>query len=181
MAARPLQVPIAELRRHPGSRRRFTERVALAGLGISTATVPDGAEVAVDVELEALSSGLTATGTVTVPWEGECRRCLQPVRSESVAEVKEVFEPSPVEGETYPLGDDLVDLEPMVRDAALLALPLAPLCDEACRGPAPEAFPAVPEDEAEPPVAGAAAEGPPADPRWAALSDLHFDSPGDPG
>jgi uncharacterized protein len=179
VAARPLVVPIAELRRHPGSRRRFTEPVRLSGLGITTAVVPEDADVVVDVELEALSTGLTATGTVTVPWEGDCRRCLQPVRGETVADVKEVFEPNPVEGETYPLRDDLVDLEPMVRDAALLALPLAPLCGPECRGPAPDAFPAVPEDEVD--DGAAAAAEPPADPRWAGLADLHFDSPGEGG
>jgi uncharacterized protein len=168
--ARPLVVPIADLRRHPGSRRRLTLPVEVTDLAISTAAVPAGAELVVDLELEALSSGLTATGTVTV------------VRGESVAEVKEVFEPRPVEGETYPLGDGLVDLEPMVRDAALLALPLAPLCGRDCRGPAPDDFPAVPEDEAGPVEAapsGAATE--PGDPRWAALDALRFDSAAEDG
>ena len=181
MGARPLVVGVADLRRQPGSRRRLQRTVALDGLAISSARVPDGAEIGLDLELEALSNGLTATGTITVPWEGECRRCLREVRSESVAEVREVFEPSPVEGETYPLGDDLVDLEPMVRDAVLLTLPLAPLCDEGCRGPAPEAFPAVVEgSEAADDGDEAPADGP-ADPRWAALDALRFDSPGDAG
>ena len=155
----------------------------LPGLGISTAVVPDEAEILIDVELEALSTGLVATGTVEVPWEGECRRCLDPVRGVATAPVREVFEPRPVEGETYALADDLVDLEPMVRDAVLLALPLAPLCGPDCRGPAPESFPA---------VAAAGVDGAgstsreddqvrPADPRWAALGDLRFDSSADDG
>ena len=71
------------------------------------------------------------------------------------------------------MADDLVDLEPMVRDAVLLALPLAPLCAPECLGPAPEAFPAVPLDDVEEPEPEAAV-----DPRWAALDDLHFDSAG---
>jgi uncharacterized protein len=180
--ARPLVVPIADLRRHPGSRRHLTVPVEMGDLAISTAVVPAGAELVVDLELEALSAGLTATGTITVPWEGECRRCLTPVRGESVAEVKEVFEPRPVEGETYPLGDDLVDLEPMVRDAALLALPLAPLCGPECRGPAPDDFPALPEDEVDPAEAGpSGTAAQPGDPRWAALDALRFDSPGGGG
>lgn len=179
MGGRPLVVGVADLRRQPGTRRRFQRDVALPGLGISTARVPDGAEIGVDLELEALSGGLSATGTITVPWEGECRRCLRPVRSESVAEVREIFEPTPDEGETYRLAEDTVDLEPMVRDAVLLTLPLAPLCDEDCQGPAPEEFPATVEGEpsADPGEAGEA----PADPRWAALDDLRFDSPADDG
>jgi uncharacterized protein len=186
MGARPLVVGIADLRRQPGTRRRFQRGVPLDGLAITSARVPDDAEIGLDLELEALSNGLVATGTLTVPWEGECRRCLRDVRSETVADIREVFEPSPVEGETYPLGDDLVDLEPMVRDAVLLTLPLAPLCDEGCLGPAPDTFPAVvegdgPEASDDPGGAAAAASRPPTDPRWAALDDLRFDSPGDDG
>ena len=182
MARRPLVVPIADLRRHPGSRRRVTLAVELGELATSTAVVPGGAELVVDLELEALSNGLTATGTVTVPWEGACRRCLDPVRGDAVAEVKEVFDPNPVDGETYPMGDDQVDLEPMVRDAALLALPLAPLCGPECRGPAPDLFPAMPEDQFDDglPDDPDALE-PPADPRWSALGDLRFDSAGEGG
>ncbi|MCD9624965.1 YceD family protein [Rhabdothermincola salaria] len=182
MTTRPLVVPIAELRRRPGSRRRFTERVPMAGLAITTALVPDGADVLVDVELEALSTGVVATGSVTVPWEGDCRRCLTAVRAETRADVKEIFEPHPVEGETYPCSDDTVDLEPMVRDAALLALPLAPLCGPDCRGPAPELFPALPGDQVgESPPDDETDDAPGGDPRWAALSELHFDSDDDRG
>ena len=55
----------------------------------------------------------------------------------------------------------------MVRDAVLLALPLAPLCGDDCRGPAPEAFPTGVGDDDRP--------GPLADPRWAALAELDFE------
>ena len=60
---------------------------------------------------------------------------------------------TPTEGETYPLDGEQVDLEPLVRDAVLLALPLAPLCADDCPGPAPEAFPTGPADTEEPPPA----------------------------
>ena len=75
-----------------------------------------------------------------------------------------MFEHHPVEGETYPLGHDALDLEPLLREALALALPLAPLCDETCAGPDPEDHP-VRTGEAEPP----------ADPRWSALDSLHFE------
>jgi len=175
VAARPFVANVAEIRRHPGSRTRFAARAPLDGVAITSAAVPPGAEIAVDLELEALTNGIVATGTVTVPWEGECRRCLRPVRAETVAEIREIFEPDPVEGETYPLSGDQVDLGPMVRDAALLALPLAPLCGPDCLGPAPAEFPTgVERDD------GAEADeeptAPAPDPRWAALDELRFDS-----
>src|SRR5690606_41961509 len=77
-----------------------------------------------------------ASGTITGRWAGECRRCLEETGGEVRVAFREVFEPNPTEGETYPLGADEVDLEPALREAVSLALPLAPLCDEACDVPA---------------------------------------------
>jgi uncharacterized protein len=141
--------------------------------------VPDDASIDLDLELETLSNGLVATGSITTPWVGECRRCLQPVEGRSVAQIREIFEPRPVEGETYAMADDIVNLEPMVRDAVLLALPLAPLCAADCRGPAPELFPARVAGEGEE-SEEAEGPGPISDPRWAALAELDFE-PGDLG
>ena len=165
--ARPLQVGVSELLRHPGSRKEFVAHEPLTGLSTSAATVGDATPVRIELVLESLSSAVTATGTVSVDWEGTCRRCLEPVHGDAEASVKEIFERHPVEGETYLLDGETVDLEPLVRDAVLLALPLAPLCREDCPGPAPERFPTgpAPEDEA------------PRDPRWAALDELTFDPP----
>ena len=59
--------------------------------------------------------------------------------------------------------DDAVELGPVVHDAAVLALPVAPLCREDCPGPDPEQFPVRTED---------GDEGPVEDPRWAALREL---------
>lgn len=166
-----LRVGVADLRRHPGTRRRWRGTASLDGLAVSASRVPPGGELEVVVELEAISHGLVVDGIVRVPWEGECRRCLGSVRGLVEARVREVFEDRPTEGETYPLGVEEVDLTPMVRDAVLLALPLAPLCSSACSGPAPESFPTGP---------GAGPERPPADPRWAALDELRFGDEDEP-
>ena len=168
--ARPFVVGIAEQRRTPGRVRMVTVAGPLPGIALSDAGVPDGAEVTAELGLEILVDGhLTAAGTVRAPWEGQCRRCLQAVAGELELEVSEVFEPDPADdAETYPLGSDRVDLEPMLRDALLLALPLAPLCRDDCPGPDPEQHPVTVADEAPSEPAG--------DPRWAALGELRFDS-----
>jgi uncharacterized protein len=141
---------------------------------LSSAHVPEGDDVVVDVMLEAIAhDSVTATGVVRAPWEGECRRCLQPVSGTLEARVQEVFEANPVDGDTYPLDHDHLDLEPMVRDVVLLHLPLAPLCAEDCQGPAPDEVPVAVADDSD--EAGAEVAAAPADPRWAALEGLRFD------
>ncbi|HET6915863.1 MAG TPA: DUF177 domain-containing protein [Acidimicrobiales bacterium] len=67
--------------------------------------------------------------------------------------------------ETYPLKGELLDLQPLVRDALLLDLPLAPLCREDCKGLCPTCG----ADLNDGPCSCARA---PADPRWAALDLL---------
>ncbi len=48
-----------------------------------------------------------------------------------------VDHPEPGDEDAYPIENDFVDLAPMVHDAILLELPLAPLCREECRGLCP--------------------------------------------
>ena len=162
-----LRIGVMEIRRRPGTQREVQVTTPLPGLAITSAQVPDGADLVVDGMLEAIEGAVTLTGTVTAPWTGECRRCLDPVVGTLEVVLSEVFEPNPVEGETYPIEGDEVDLEPVIRDGVLLNLPLAPLCRPDCAGPAPDEFPAIVDDEE--------SDEPPVDPRWAALDQLKFE------
>lgn len=163
-----LRIGVMELRRRPGTQREVRVVTQMPGLALTSARVPDDGDLVVDATLESIDGGITVTGTVEVPWTAECRRCLDPVGGVLEVDLREVFEAQPVDGETYPIDGDEVDLEPVVRDAALLGLPLAPLCGADCRGPAPDAFPTVlPGHEATEPVR---------DPRWAVLDELRLDA-----
>lgn len=173
---------IAEDRRHPGVRRPVVRDLPTSALGpiaTSSAAVPPEGEVHLDGVVEATGLDVVLTGTVTFPWEGECRRCLEEVQGTVEAELQEVFAVDPVEGETWSFTGDAIDLAPVLREVVLLSLPLVPLCSEGCRGPDPERFPASVEGEggggADDEEADEAAAEPPRDPRWAALDDLTFD------
>lgn len=165
----PFRVPTAELFRHRGTRRHVELHGPLPGVALSTSQLADGKDVVADLWLEAQGETVIVAGTVTAEWEGECRRCLTTTGGELVVDMQEVFEADAVEGETYPLGRDDVDLGPPLREALALALPVAPLCRDDCAGPDPEDHPVTVASDDEP------AERP-ADPRWAALDGLHFDN-----
>jgi uncharacterized protein len=178
--ARPFVVSTGELFRHPGARHQASLAGPVAGVALSTSRLTDD-DVRADVTLEAQGSTVTVSGRVVGHWTGECRRCLATTGGELDVELREIFEPDPVEGETYRLGSDHVDLGPAIREALALALPLAPLCDEACAGPDPEDHPVTVEADAGPGAGadagatnGANGDGP-ADPRWSALDALRFD------
>jgi len=165
----PFLIDVGEELRHPGVRRTLALTAPLPGVALSTTRVPDDVDVVADLVLEAQGATIIVQGTVWAPWVGECRRCLGPTRGELTAEVHEVFEPNPTEGETFPLVGEQVDLAPMLRETLALALPLAPLCTEDCAGPDPEDHPVlVPDDATD--------DARPTDPRWAALDELRFDA-----
>lgn len=111
--------------------------------GVHSACVADGV-VEIDVEVTAAGSSFVATGRVKGEWAAECRRCLEEVRGRIDTALREVFEWEPADGETWPIVDQRIDLGPAVRETAILALPLAPLCSVDCAGPVPDRFPTGP-------------------------------------
>ncbi|MFT5201622.1 MAG: hypothetical protein ACI9C1_001000 [Candidatus Aldehydirespiratoraceae bacterium] len=167
--ASQLLVDTLEFRRSTGSRRHFVVDTKLDDLEAGEFSVVDGLLHA-DFVIEAVTQGVSAAGTVTGEWTGPCRRCLEPIVAPISADVREIFERNPTEGETWPIADERIDLAPVIREAALLAFPLVPLCSDDCVGPDPERYTTTVEPEVD-----LAEEEPPADPRWAALDGLTFD------
>lgn len=105
-------------------------------LAVGMIGVPKDADVELDIRLEAVMEGVLVTGTARVPLAGECSRCLDPLTSEIEVDFQELYFYSAEDaGEDDLLLDgELLDLEPVFRDAVVLALPLIPVCGEDCPG-----------------------------------------------
>jgi uncharacterized protein len=172
-----LIVNVVDLRRKLASRQRV-HVTALAGddLVVGDASVPAGSELDVDVVLESLSDGITVTGQVSGPWIALCRRCLGPAAGRVTVEVRELYQAHPSTDEAFAFEGDLLDLAPLVREALMLDLPVAPVCRPACLGLCPVCG----VDRNETACSCAVV---PTDPRWSALDGLaaqlgQFDQPG---
>ncbi|HEY1617631.1 MAG TPA: YceD family protein [Streptosporangiaceae bacterium] len=132
----PLVFDIAAL--GPGTARtEWRARSAPAGMGVEMVRVPEGGELELDVQLEGVTEGVLVTATVTAPLVGECARCLEPFTSATSVRFQELF--ALTEDVAGPDGyvldaDGLLDLEPALRDALVLELPLSPLCADDCEG-----------------------------------------------
>jgi uncharacterized protein len=119
----------------PGSMIRHTRTAPAPGdLAVELAAIPEGSELALDVQLEGVHEGVLATVAVQAPVAGECARCLEPVTGVTETRFRELFGYEASEEGGYVLDGDLLDLEPALRDALVLELPLAPLCAEDCPG-----------------------------------------------
>jgi uncharacterized protein len=109
---------------------------APADLAVGMIGVPKDADVELDFRLEAVVEGVLVTGTAKAPLSGECSRCLDPLTSEIEVEFQELFfyqDEETAEDDSV-LDGDLLDLEPVFRDAVVLALPLSPVCSDDCAG-----------------------------------------------
>ncbi len=132
---RPLVFDIRSL--GPASARSESRTVpAPADLGSGMVRVPEGGDLHLEVQLEDVSDGVLVTAAVTAPLIGECARCLDEFTSSTEVRFCELFANDPGESEDdgYLLDGDLLDLEPALRDALVLELPLSPLCREDCAG-----------------------------------------------
>ena len=138
-----LIVDCARLEAGSVDRIEVVRRCRLDDPGVPRAAVVDGV-VDLEVTVRAAGGAYVAVGRLAGTWTAECRRCLEEVRGPLEASVREVFEWEPAEGETWPINDRRIDLAPVAREAAILALPAAPLCSEDCAGPVPERFPTGP-------------------------------------
>jgi uncharacterized protein len=170
MARPPFVVGVVALRRAIGRRESVVTHGRLPGMAVTGVAVPDQASVSVAVTLEAIEGGIVARGQVQAPWVGECRRCLTELSGEVVAEVDEVFVADPEEGVTWPIEHNQIDLEPMVRQAVVLELPLAPLCRADCAGLCPSCGKDLN-------LGPCACPAPPGHLAWAALDVLRSDPP----
>lgn len=161
----PYVLNVRDLVRHPGEmRERQLDITAPEHLGEGLVAVREGSALEVDVRLESLHEGVLATGTVAGRADGECARCLAPVSLPVRVEFAELFGYPAEQPFDHVLEGDLLDLEPVVRDAVVLALPFQPECVDGCDdlvlGPGISLI----TDEAE--------RERPTDPRWAALQAL---------
>ncbi|HVQ91768.1 MAG TPA: YceD family protein [Mycobacteriales bacterium] len=140
-------------------------------LELELVRVPAGAPVTLDLRMESVVEGVLVSGTVTAPVSGECGRCLEPVSDEITVDIQELFaypesatDTTSDAEEVRRLSGDLLDLEPVLRDAVVLDLPLSPLCRADCRGLCPSCgvrWDDLPDDHSHQTL----------DPRWAALTE----------
>ena len=139
----PWVLDTRELARHAGLSRSFHRTATLdTALGVpDVIIVPAGAEIELDLLLESVVEGVLLTGTAAVVATGSCSRCLDPISEDIEVELTELFaypgsttEATTDEDEISRLVDNRIELEQLVCDAIVLALPLVPLCEEDCLG-----------------------------------------------
>ena len=166
----PLVLDTRELGRRPGSMRTLQRSVpAPADLGTEVIGVPDGSDLELDLRLESVMEGVLVSAVVRGQATGECVRCLDPLERELEVTFQELYtypgtSPEGDEEDLHELEGDLLDLEPVLRDAVVLALPFQPVCSDDCPGLCSQCGTRLADDPEH--------QHDSIDPRWAALQTV---------
>lgn len=136
------------------------------GIGNDVIGVPAASPIELDLRLEGVGDGVLATGTAGVQLRGECARCLTEIEAEATVDLQELFlfpGTDVDDEEASRVEDEMIDLEPVLRDAVVLDLPFIPLCREDCAGLCPACGLNLNDDPDHD-------HGEATDPRWAGLA-----------
>ena len=147
----PLVTDTKALGRRPGSMEQVQRTVETpVRLGTDIIAVQEGQPLELDLRLESVVEGVLVTGSARATATGACVRCLDPV------------------SHRVDVGD-LLDLEPLLRDAVVPALPFQPVCRDDCPGLCSQCGARLADDPEH--------HHEVIDPRWSALQALSSETP----
>ncbi len=182
----PFVVDTRELGRRPGAMREIVRTApAPHDLAIPVIAIAPDTPIELALRLESVVEGVLVSGQATTTARGECVRCLDGVTLPVVLDLQELYDypdkhdrydrhdkreasDDEEDAETRLIVDDLIDLEPLIRDLAVLALPLKPLCAPDCPGLCSECGARLADDPQH--------SHEMLDPRWAELASLNSQS-----
>ena len=172
----PYVVDTRELGRRPGLSRPLHRTVpAPADLGTEVIGVPEGSDLRLELLLESVVEGVLVSGDAHGEAVGECVRCLDPVERSVDVRVQELYAypgaASADDEDLMELQGDLLDLEPVLRDAVVPSLPFQPVCTVDCPGLCSQCGVRLVDDPLH--------DHDDSDPRWAALRQLAASTPTD--
>jgi uncharacterized protein len=147
-ARNPLVINTRDLTRQPGTMQEISRTVeAPSTIGTDIIAIPSGSPLKVDARLESVVEGILVSGSVRATATGACVRCLEPATypvdvsfqelfayADRAAHHHEVARGTDDDDDVYELVGDLVDLEPVLRDAVVPSLPFQPVCRDDCPG-----------------------------------------------
>ncbi len=130
-AASPFVVHVADLLRAPGTSRPLHLEVPVDWSVDFSRSAPDPPLVA-DLVLTSAVGGVMVRGSLDVTVRHTCVRCLTETEDTVLVELSQLVETADEGDDGYVLRGVELDIEPILRDEVLLAMPLLPRCPGGC-------------------------------------------------
>jgi uncharacterized protein len=132
-----LLIDVSGLAGRPGTLMEFSNSGPMEELAGALGRVDASDPVDVNVLLKAGKAGIEVQGSAGGIFRLSCSRCLEEYSQEFECPFDETFffdGDRAEEEEGYEIVGDIIDLEPMLRDAIVLEIPTHPLHSIDCRG-----------------------------------------------
>ncbi len=131
-------VPVAEILGRPGEYRDIKISKPLPEVGTALTRLQEERPLQGELRTESVVEGILVTGKVEGSAELTCARCLKAFEGPISVDLCELYagpgHEMPPEEDAYRVEGLQIDLEPMLRDAIALDLPLNPICSRDCKG-----------------------------------------------
>lgn len=162
-----MRLKIGDREKVPGFKDGFRFEAAADALGVSKADAHFQGTLVAEGALENTGGGFRVSGEIRGTRLFVCDRCLAEVEAQERYPFTEDFhrEGDADDLDANALGEDGIDLAPIVRDVVIAALPIRNLCRPDCKGLCPKCGADLNQDDC-----GCDREV--VDPRLAALKDL---------
>ncbi|AKV55982.1 hypothetical protein BACT_1300 [Bifidobacterium actinocoloniiforme DSM 22766] len=157
----PWAIPVAQVAQRAGQSKPIdADFPAPSGIGDAIVGVTEGEPVHLSGSMDSIVDGLILNARLSAPVHAECTRCLKPLSGPRELDVVAFFpfedpreqrqlqgeveivagEEEADDGNTYPLADSgtVTDIEALLRDNLVEALPFKALCKPDCRGLCPQ-------------------------------------------
>lgn len=133
MATSSFVVPIGELR-HERAEPKPVEVEEAVEWALDLSRVMADPPLRARMSLVPVQGGILVDGAITADVRHTCHRCLDEWVESVEVPVAQLFLTEPDDDADYVADGIEIDLEPLIRDELLLALPLVPTCRQGCRG-----------------------------------------------
>ncbi len=136
-----LQIDVTNLDGLSDGSREIRSSGPVEGFRSGLGWIDDGDSVHIDLVLRSVSDSVEAVGEVRGKLHLSCSRCLVEYQEGFRLDVDEkfYFDPTAAElKEGYEVRDQVVNLEPMLRDVIVLSIPMRPVHTDDCKGLCPE-------------------------------------------
>lgn len=134
MRSNPFVVNISDVLRSDGGSREIRIEAPVDWHVELSAVLPEPPLTAI-LDATRVSGGVLFRGSASTRVRHTCHRCLDAWDEDVVVRFAQLFSDvgDAAEEDDYTLEGELVDLEPLLRDEVLLAMPISPTCPEGCR------------------------------------------------
>lgn len=130
-------INVASVLREVGREEEYRKQIELSPLVKNSDVIDFSGPVEADLRLTNTGSGILVRGRIKGALRLNCSRCLCDFNMPAEIDLQDLYVAEEPDEERFRIVGETIDIGPAVDEGFLLEIPIAPLCDAACKGICP--------------------------------------------